>query len=123
MPDDTCAAFVSFSYNRAPLHTRPPLCRSHLVQDRTRYGIRRAPDRQICRVYVYVSLRRCCLLVPSVPVLSALGEALVKIRSNDALVELGAADVLHAVQCILVCVVLDKAEPAGSLLEAVKAHD
>lgn len=57
------------------------------------------------------------------PVLPALGKALVQVGADDALVQLGAADVLHAVQRILVRVVLDEAEAAGRLLEAVEAHD
>ena len=59
----------------------------------------------------------------SAAVLPALLEARVEIGAYDALVELGAADVLHAVQCILVRVVLDEAEAAGSLVEPVEAHD
>jgi hypothetical protein len=55
--------------------------------------------------------------------LPALGKALVQVSTDDALVQLGASDVLHAVQSILVRVVLDKAEPARRLLEAVEAHD
>lgn len=56
-------------------------------------------------------------------VLSALVEALVEVGTDDALVELRAANVLEAVEGVLVCVVLDKAEAAGGLLEAVEAHD
>jgi hypothetical protein len=59
----------------------------------------------------------------SATILPALGKALVQIGPNDALVELGAANVLHAVERVLVRVVLDEAEAAGCLLEAVKAHD
>ena len=47
----------------------------------------------------------------------------VEVAADDALVELGAANVLHAVQGVLVGVVLDEAEAAGRLLEAVEAHD
>lgn len=50
-------------------------------------------------------------------------KALVEIGTDDALVQLGASDVLHAVKRILVSVVLDEAESAWRLLEAVKAHD
>lgn len=59
----------------------------------------------------------------SAPILPALSESLVEIGPDDALVELGAANVLHAVERILVGVVLDEAETAGRLLEAVEAHD
>ena len=57
------------------------------------------------------------------PILPALREALVKIAPDDPLVQLRAADVLHAVQRVLVRVVLDEAEAAGRLVEAVQAHD
>jgi hypothetical protein len=60
-------------------------------------------------------------LAPSI--LPSLRKALVQVRANDALVQLRAANVLHAVQRILVCVVLDEAEAARCLLEAVQAHD
>ena len=71
----------------------------------------------------------CPVLVADLPtalstaILPSLGEALVQIGPDDALVELGAANVLHAVERILVCVVLDEAEAARCLLEAVQAHD
>jgi hypothetical protein len=55
--------------------------------------------------------------------LSTLVEALVEICTDDALVELCAANVLQAVESVLVGVVLDKAETAGGLLETIKAHD
>ena len=57
------------------------------------------------------------------PILSALDEAFIQIRSDQAFVKFGAADVFHAIQRILMSVVLDKAEAAGCLLEAVEAHD
>lgn len=59
----------------------------------------------------------------STAILPALGKALVEIGADDAFVELCAANVLHAVEGVLVGVVLDEAEAAGSLLEAVEAHD
>lgn len=59
----------------------------------------------------------------STTVLSALVEALVQIGTDDALVELCAANVLEAVESVLVGVVLDETEAAGSLLETVKTHD
>lgn len=58
----------------------------------------------------------------STSVLPALGETLVQIRPNDTLIELSAANVLHAIQRILVCVVFDEAEPAWRLLKSVKTH-
>lgn len=58
----------------------------------------------------------------STAILSSLGKALVEIGANDALVQLRAANVLHAVECVLVRVVLDEAEAAGRFLEAVEAH-
>ena len=56
-------------------------------------------------------------------VLSALHKARVKIRSNDSFVELRAPNVFHAVESILMGIVLDKAEAAGSLLKPIKPHD
>jgi hypothetical protein len=56
-------------------------------------------------------------------VLSAFLKARVKICSDDALVELCATDVLHAVEGVLMGVVFDEAEATGSLLESVKTHD
>lgn len=55
-------------------------------------------------------------------VLSALSKSFIEIRPDNALVQLGAANVLHAVERILVRVVLDEAESTGRLLEAVEAH-
>jgi hypothetical protein len=69
------------------------------------------------------------ILVPNLatalaaPVLPALGEALVQIGADDALVQLGPANVLHAVERVLVGVVLDEAEATGRLLETVEAHN
>lgn len=59
----------------------------------------------------------------STTILPALVEALIEIGTDDALVELCAANVLEAVESVLVSVVLDKAETTGSLLETVKTHD
>jgi hypothetical protein len=56
-------------------------------------------------------------------ILSAFLKARVEICSDDALVELCASDVLHAVERILMGVVFDEAEATGRLLETVKAHD
>jgi hypothetical protein len=56
-------------------------------------------------------------------VLAALLEAGVEVGADDALVELGAAYVLHAVEGVLVGEVLDEAEAAGRLGESVEAHD
>lgn len=56
-------------------------------------------------------------------VLAALLEAGVQVGAHDALVELGAADVLHAVERVLVGVVFDEAEAARRLGEAVQPHD
>lgn len=55
-------------------------------------------------------------------VLPSLLEARVQICADDTLVQLGAANVLHAVDRVLVGVVLDEAETAGRLVEAVQAH-
>lgn len=57
------------------------------------------------------------------PILPSFLEARVEIRADDALVEFGAADVLHAVQRVLVVVVFHEAEAAGGFVEAVEAHD
>lgn len=56
-------------------------------------------------------------------VLTALLEAWVKIGTDDALVELGATNVLHAVEGVLVGVVFHEAEATGRLVEPVEAHD
>ena len=55
----------------------------------------------------------------SLPVLSPLAEAFVKIGSDDAFVKLCPANVFHAVQGILMCVVFNKAEAAWRFAEAV----
>jgi hypothetical protein len=59
----------------------------------------------------------------SASILPTLGESFIQIRPDDALIQLSTANVLHAVQRVLVGVVLHEAEAAGSLLEAVEAHD
>ena len=56
-------------------------------------------------------------------VLSALLKTSIKIGSDDTFVELGASNIFHAVECLLMRVVFDKAKSAGSLLETVQAHD
>jgi hypothetical protein len=58
----------------------------------------------------------------SSPILATFGKTLIQIRTNDALVEFGAADIFHAVERVLVGVVLDEAETAWGFLEAVQAH-
>jgi len=69
------------------------------------------------------------ILIPHLPstlapsILPPLRKALIKIAPNDPLVQLCATDVLHAVQRVLVRVVLHEAEAAGSFVEAVQAHD
>lgn len=60
---------------------------------------------------------------PAPTVLPALLEARVQVGADDALVQLGAADVLEAVEGVLVGKVLDEAEAAGGLVEAVEPHD
>ena len=57
------------------------------------------------------------------PVLSALLKTRVEICSDDSLVQLCAANVLHAVESILMGVILDEAEATGGLLEAIEAHN
>ncbi|TKW54037.1 hypothetical protein CTA1_8078 [Colletotrichum tanaceti] len=56
-------------------------------------------------------------------ILPPLLEAGVEVSTDDALVKLGATNVLHAVEGVLMSVVLDKTEAAGRLVEAVEAHD
>lgn len=56
-------------------------------------------------------------------VLPALLEPWIKIGTDDTLVKLRATHILHAVECILVSVVLDEAEATWRLGEAVKTHD
>jgi hypothetical protein len=87
----------------------------------------------LIRVRLAVSTSSRIILVPvlisnlattlTTAILPALGKSLIQIRPDNALVELGAANVLHAVERVLVCVVLDEAEATGRLLKAVKAHD
>jgi hypothetical protein len=55
--------------------------------------------------------------------LSALSETFVQIGTNNALIQLRTANVLHAIERILAGVVLDEAEAAGCFLEAIEAHD
>ena len=57
------------------------------------------------------------------PVLPTLCESLVEIGADDALVQLGASNILHAVKSVLVSVVFDEAESARRLLKSVEAHD
>lgn len=59
---------------------------------------------------------------PTSSILSTLREALVEIRPDDPLIQLGAADVLQAVQRVLVGVVFDEAEAARRLREPIEAH-
>lgn len=56
-------------------------------------------------------------------ILATLLEPGVQVGADDALVELGAADVLHAIEGILVRVILDKTESARGLLKSVQTHD
>ncbi len=58
----------------------------------------------------------------AIPILPAFLEARVQVGSDDALIQLGAANVLHAVQRVLMRVVFDEAESARRLVEAVEAH-
>jgi hypothetical protein len=56
-------------------------------------------------------------------VLATLLETRVQVGTNDTLVEFGAANVFQTVKSILVCVVLNEAEPTGCLVEAIETHD
>lgn len=56
-------------------------------------------------------------------VLPSLRKPLVQIAPDNPLVQLRAADVLQTIQRVLVRVVLDEAEAAGRLVEAVQPHD
>jgi hypothetical protein len=62
-------------------------------------------------------------LFSCLPILPAFLEAGIQIRADDTLVQLGSANVLHAVESVLVVVIFDKAETAGGLLESIEAHD
>lgn len=55
-------------------------------------------------------------------VLPAFLEAWVQVGADDALVQLGAADVLEAVERVLVGKVLDEAEAARGLVEPIQPH-
>lgn len=69
------------------------------------------------------------ILIPNLPptlsptILPPLRETLIQIAANNPLIQLRAADVFHAVQRVLVRVVLDEAEAAGRFVEAIQAHD
>lgn len=56
-------------------------------------------------------------------VLSPFLEAWVQIGTDDTFIQFRPANVLHAVESVLVCVVLDEAETTGRLAEAVETHD
>lgn len=56
-------------------------------------------------------------------VLAALFKTRIQVGSDDSLVELGATDILHAVESILVSVVLHEAETAGGLVKSIQSHD
>lgn len=58
-----------------------------------------------------------------IPILSTLCKTLVEIGTDDALVELGASNIFHAIERVLVSVVFDEAEAARRLLEAIKTHN
>ena len=64
-------------------------------------------------------------MYPSVhlPILPAFREALIEIRTDDALIQFRSTDVFHTVQGVLMRVVFDEAEAARCLLESVEAHD
>jgi hypothetical protein len=62
-------------------------------------------------------------MIRVIPILSAFSETFVEISTDDALVEIGPANILHAIQGVLMRVILDEAEAAGSLLEPIQAHD
>lgn len=72
---------------------------------------------------IVLTAATCSQISSDLPILTALGETLIQISTDDTLVQLGAANVLHAVQRVLVVVVFDEAEPAWSLLVAVETHD
>jgi hypothetical protein len=50
-------------------------------------------------------------------------EAGIQVRADDTLIQLGSANVLHAVESVLVVVIFNKAETTRGLLESVEAHD
>lgn len=56
-------------------------------------------------------------------ILPALLESRIQIRPNDSFVKLRAPNVLHAIQRILMRVILYEAEPTGCLLKPIEAHD
>lgn len=68
------------------------------------------------------------VLVPDLPtrlaatVLSSFLETRVQVRPDNALIQLAAPDIFHAVQRVLMGIVLHEAEAAGGLVEPVEAH-
>ena len=56
------------------------------------------------------------------PELSSFLESRVEICSDYPFIELGTSDILHAIQSILMRVVLNKAEPTWCFIEPIQAH-
>lgn len=105
---------------------------SHHGQDRTPRGTHREPVHQTFHVYNHMLAAVHAIDFPKllpvtcfdhVPILSALLESRVQIGSNNSFIQLGASNVLQAVQGILVGVVFNEAESAGCLVETIEAHD
>jgi hypothetical protein len=107
-----------------PLHKRhtPTMHRGPPTRVLLMILVHRTPIPTSARIILIAILIANLSSALAAPILSSLGEALVEIGADDALVQLRAADVLHAVQRVLVRVVFYEAEAAGRLLEAVEAH-
>lgn len=60
---------------------------------------------------------------PSTTELTTLSISMVEIRTDDTFVQLGTVDIFHAIECIRVMIVLDKAKSTGGLLVTVQTHD
>ena len=108
------------------MHQSAPrrLCHNLLVQGRTDHDTRRAPVPRIFLSCELVNLQpnRVDMLF-FVPILTSFGKALIQICTYDTLIELRTPNVFHAVECILVSIVLNKAETAWCLLIPIQTHD
>ncbi len=99
--------------------------RSLLVLDHTHHDTRLVPVHLIYHAWYTVS--QCAprekygTEAPS-PILPTLLEPGVKIRSYNSLIQLGTTNVFHAVQCVLMIVVLNETKAAGCLVKSIQPH-
>jgi hypothetical protein len=111
--------------SHATISVRPPLsveqtCQIPLIIILIRIRLSIPTPTRIILIPILISNLPATLPAPILP---PLRKPLVQIRPNNALIQLRASNVLHAVQRVLVRVILDEAEAAGCFLEAVQPHD